>query len=123
MTNVLFAAAEMTPLAKAGGLGDVIGALPKKLQPLVNQLTIALPFYDIIPRHQLKNVRHIGHVTVRLRQQRLIVTIWKAEVVGSHLSLLLFKQADYLSQGKIYEGKVTDPLTKQPCQKDLVGHC
>lgn len=121
--NLLFAAAEMTPIAKAGGLGDVIGALPKELYRRVNQLMIALPFYDLIPREQLRQLKHIGQVTVHLGQQRIVVTVWKAQLIGTHLNLLLFKQADYLSQGKIYEGKVPDPLTKQICLKEAVGGC
>ncbi|TAN57021.1 hypothetical protein EPN15_05635, partial [Patescibacteria group bacterium] len=30
--KILFAASEMTPIAKMGGLADVIGALPKALR-------------------------------------------------------------------------------------------
>lgn len=46
--RVLFAAAELTPLAKVGGLGDVIGALPKSLKALGVDVRIVIPKYGII---------------------------------------------------------------------------
>lgn len=46
--NVLFVASEMTPFIKTGGLGDVVGALPKSL---VNQgvtVKAIIPLYSAI---------------------------------------------------------------------------
>ena len=36
--KILFVAAEGAPFAKTGGLGDVIGALPKSLVKMVTKL-------------------------------------------------------------------------------------
>jgi starch synthase len=43
--KILFAASEMTPYAKTGGLGDVVGALPRKLSGLGHEVTCCVPFY------------------------------------------------------------------------------
>lgn len=43
--RVVFAAAEAYPLAKAGGLGDVAGSLPKALAHLGEEITLMLPRY------------------------------------------------------------------------------
>ncbi|MFA6474812.1 MAG: glycogen/starch synthase [Patescibacteria group bacterium] len=119
-TRVLFAAAEMAPLAKAGGLGDVIGGLPLELQKQVDRLVIALPFYEEIPRPALHSLERITTLTVKVGQQSYSVVVWKARY--KTMSLLLFQQPDFLSQGKIYDGfSVLNPLTGLVSSKDAVG--
>ena len=48
--NILFAASEGVPFAKSGGLGDVIGAVPKSLLKLGADVRIILPKYEDIPQ-------------------------------------------------------------------------
>jgi starch synthase len=48
--QITFAASESTPLAKTGGLADVVGALPRELVKLGHEVTVYLPFYARIRR-------------------------------------------------------------------------
>ena len=43
--KILFAASEMTPYAKTGGLGDVVGALAGELSRLGHEVTCCIPYY------------------------------------------------------------------------------
>jgi len=50
--NVLMVASEVAPFAKTGGLGDVVGALPKYLRRRGHDVRVFVPFYSSIDTSQ-----------------------------------------------------------------------
>jgi len=52
MLKILFVSPEMEPIAKVGGLADVIGALPKALKGLGCEVRVVIPLY----RHANYNI-------------------------------------------------------------------
>lgn len=71
MTRVLIAAAEAVPFAKTGGLGDVIGSLPKELIRQGVDVRVIMPNYQDIPERFKAQMVFKNHFFVQVgwRQQ------------------------------------------------------
>lgn len=63
--KVLFVSPEMEPLAKVGGLADVVGALPKELKNLGCDVRVVIPLY----RHVKENLKRLGINAKGLRKE------------------------------------------------------
>ena len=56
--QILHVSAECYPLAKAGGLADVVGALPKYQNSLGHKASVIMPFYEtkFVKKAKLKSI-------------------------------------------------------------------
>jgi starch synthase len=97
--NILFISAECAPLAKIGGLADVVGALPKALVKHQNtSLDICLPLYKHLTH--LKNKKNFVGLLRMGRNQN--VKIYKTLLPSSDITVYLFFNKKYLSDKNIY---------------------
>ena len=78
--KILFAAAECFPFVVTGGLGDVIGALPKALTKLGSNIDVrvVLPLYSDIPQDIKSRINFVKSITVKLS--------WRNQYCGIHLA-------------------------------------
>ncbi|HZJ56780.1 MAG TPA: glycogen synthase GlgA [Clostridia bacterium] len=84
MKNIIFAAGEAAPFAKTGGLGDVVGSLPKAIKELGGDVRVIMPKYGGIPQGFMDGYRHIVdfHVDVGWRSQ--FCALGEVEYQGIH---------------------------------------
>lgn len=98
--KVLFAASEVAPIVKIGGLGDVVGSLPKALEKLDVNVDVAVPFYPAAKVEKLKVYEALG-LEVPFDNRTNHVVVHKTKLPGSNVDVLLFKNQDYFSIGGV----------------------
>lgn len=98
--KVLFAASEMAPIAKVGGLGDVIGSLPKALRKIGVDAKVIVPFYENIKKEKALKIEFSGNVFVKLSKGKERASIFKTRAGG--VEVFLIENKKYLSAGEIY---------------------
>ena len=80
LPGVLLAAAECAPLAKTGGLADVVGTLPKSLAALGFDARIITPYHRVIKEKYASQVTHLTDFYIDLG--------WRHQYVGIERLLL-----------------------------------
>lgn len=110
--NIFFTAAELTPIAKAGGLGDVAGSLPKAMKKLGHEFSFFLPFHEQIDRKGLKNFRHAKNITVPFNNKKESAAVYRCNFPDTDQPLYLIRSDKYISRGGIYDkNEVISPFT------------
>lgn len=64
--KVLMVSAEVEPFAKTGGLGDVVGSLPKALNNIKMNTKVIMPLYNKIAHKYRKKMKYLGYIYVDL---------------------------------------------------------
>ncbi len=72
--KVLFAASEIDPFAKTGGLADVAASLPKALKGIGQDVRVIMPKYRNIPQEYSERMEKVGYIYVNIS--------WKNEYCG-----------------------------------------
>lgn len=96
--NVLFVAAEMAPLVKVGGLGDITGALPRMLRRLGLDVRVALPYYKTLdlPKRAARRIAPLPHGAA----------LWRTDVDG--VPVYLIERAASFGREEIYTADDTE---------------
>jgi len=101
--KILFVAAEATPLAKVGGLADVIGSLPKALNMLGHDVQVMIPRYGVIDalRYPVRPV--INNLNVEVMKTTKPVALRVADLTDG-VKVYLVGNDDFSSSGEVYGG-------------------
>lgn len=97
--KVLFVAAEAAPFVKVGGLGDVIGSLPKSLKEEGIDARVVLPLYSSIDKQKYK-LKFIKYIFVNLGWRRNYCGIFETEIDG--IKFYLIDNEYYFNRGNVY---------------------
>ena len=96
--KVLLAASEVSPIIKLGGLGDVVGSLPKALEKLNVDVDIIVPFFPVAKTQNLKVYKSLN-MDVPFNGQEILVEVYKTKLPNSDVDVFLLKNAQFFSMG------------------------
>ena len=102
--KVCFIAAEAAPFVKVGGLGDVIGSLPKSLRELGVDARVILPLYSSIDRERF-GLNYKAYQFVDLGWRHSYCGIFETEVDG--VPCYFVDNEQYFNRDSIY-GQIDD---------------
>lgn len=126
--KVLIAASEVAPIIKIGGLGDVIGSLPKALENLGVNADVIVPYY---PKSKLENLKVYKSLDLEVPFDNANheVEVHNTKLPGSNVDVLMLKNAEFFASEKhetevftFFDRAVVEYIKSQFNTYDLV-HC
>lgn len=98
--NILFISTEAEPFAKSGGLGDVIGSLPRELSKLGADARVMLPLFKSIHHQYQSKMKFIKDFTVTLSWRTQYCGIFEMEYEG--VTFYFIDNEQYFSRDAYY---------------------
>jgi starch synthase len=101
--NILIVASEVYPFAKEGGLGDVIGALPKELEKLGHNVKVVMPRYYMIDRDKSGLRLLDGALGTPVGSLGEIwCGVYEGKIPGSNVSIYFLEHEKFFGRRKLY---------------------
>jgi starch synthase len=107
--NIVMFATEASPYAKVGGLGDVVGALPKALEKLGGKLTVVIPAHGN-SRPGAFDARHgaaVMNLDIPMAASIESGRVFHHRMDDSSVDVYLIDSQKYFSREGIYDDPVT----------------
>ena len=102
--RVLLVASEVSPIAKVGGLGDVIGALPKALKKLGVDVRVITGYYGT-HNEKLYPTKIVDKISVPWDKGRLPAKIRVTNIPCSKVKVYLVDQPQLVGNGGVYDSR------------------
>ena len=119
--KVCYAASEVSPFAKTGGLADVASALPRQLHRLGHDVRVFLPFYSVIDRedHGFQVVDFARDVTLDLGGREFRFTLWSTRLPNSQQEVYLVDCPELFRRPGIYTSEPDEPHRFVFCKRGV----
>ena len=97
--KVLIVSSEVTPYAKSGGLGDVVGSLPKELKKYGVDVRVVFPKYKTIKVPEKDNLNYVDYFTVKLDWRHQTASIFQ---IDGEVPMYLIENDFYFGRDTFY---------------------
>jgi starch synthase len=100
--KILFISAEVAPYAKAGGLGDVAGSLPKALHKLGHDVRVVMPAYQKIEQGYPGVEAMPGSLWIPIRDGAVQAGVFRSQLPNSKVPVYFIGQWNLFNRPEIY---------------------
>ncbi|MEW6195037.1 MAG: glycogen synthase GlgA [Bacteroidota bacterium] len=102
--KIAYAASEVFPYAKTGGLADVAGSLPVEISKLGHEVKVFMPKYNIFgeTEHGLHYQWDIGGIPIRINGNVHSVHVHTAKLPGSNVEIYFVDCPYYFHRFRVY---------------------
>lgn len=102
--KIAFVGSEVYPFAKTGGLGDVLGSLPKAIQKTGNDVKVFLPKYSVVEndRFDLSYCWSIGEISAMIGGNTHIVNVYETLVPNSSVMIYFIDYPPFFHRYNLY---------------------
>lgn len=101
--RILFVAAEAAPIAKVGGMGDVVGSLPSVLRAMGHDVRIFMPYYGFLPDKMEIPNKPVWQGSAMFQS----FSVYEAVLPGTDVPLYLFGHPSFWPR-RVYYGDDED---------------
>ena len=98
--KVLFVASEASPFIKVGGLGDVMGGLPKELVKKGVDARVIIPLYSAIKPEMREKIKYITNIEIGISWRKSYCGIFTAEHDG--VTYYFIDNEQYFKRDNVY---------------------
>lgn len=98
--KVLFATSEAAPFLKTGGLGDVLGALPKAMAEKDIDARVIMPLYSDIPHTLRSQMEFLGDFNVSISWRKTYCGVFRSQV--GKVTYYFVDNEQYFARSQIY---------------------
>ena len=106
--RILFATPEVEPFVKAGGLGDMVGALPKELSALGHDVRIVCPLYGSVKRVGEWRERSVP-LGVEVGPEALWAKVWETALPGAAVPVYFIEHDWLFGRQEVYSSWPDNP--------------
>jgi starch synthase len=103
--KILMLSSEVSPLAKVGGLADVVGSLPLAIKKFGCDVRLVIPLYGTINHKKYKLKKIHSNINIISGRQNLKINIWRTNLPNSKVVVYLIEQKKYFGAKVIYPKK------------------